>query len=188
MRSIDLIFKNLKLFAKKYKINLSNLSYLKINDVTDFYYNLSSENTSGKMMDIIKRNKSEYLKNFYLDLPDVILSPKDLYVVNISKDNPNYITDKICEGEIIKLNIKNKISINNKIVCIENADPGFDFIFSHKIKGLITKYGGFNSHMSIRCSELSIPAIIGVGENNFKRIVNSKKIYFDCKNKNYKIV
>ena len=188
MRSIDLIFKNLKLFAKKYKINFSNLSYLKINDVTDFYYNLSSENTSGKMMDIIKRNKSEYLKNFYLDLPDVILSPKDLYVVNISKDNPNYITDKICEGEIIKLNIKNKISINNKIVCIENADPGFDFIFSHKIKGLITKYGGFNSHMSIRCSELSIPAIIGVGENDFKKIVNSKKIYFDCKNNNYKIV
>ena len=42
--------------------------------------------------------------------------------------------------------------------------------------------------MSIRCSELNIPAIIGVGENDFKRIVNSKKIYFDCKNNNYKIV
>ena len=69
-------------------------------------------------------------------------------------DNPNYITDKECYGEITELNINKKINISNKIVCIENADPGFDFIFSHKIKGLITKYGGFNSHMSIRCSEL----------------------------------
>ena len=32
---------------------------------------------------------------------------------------------------------------------------------------LITKYGGANSHMAIRCSELNIPAAIGVGEKNF---------------------
>ena len=48
------------------------------------------------------------------------------------------------------------------IVVIENADPGFDWIFSHKIKGLITKFGGINSHMSIRCEELNVPAIIGL--------------------------
>ena len=40
--------------------------------------------------------------------------------------------------------------------------------FSHKIKGLVTKYGGFNSHMSIRCSELNIPAAIGVGDEIFE--------------------
>ena len=37
------------------------------------------------------------------------------------------------------------------IVLIENADPGYDWIFSKNIKGLITKNGGINSHMSIRC-------------------------------------
>ena len=61
-------------------------------------------------------------------------------------------------------------------------------IFGYKIKGLITKYGGFNSHMSIRCSELNIPAMIGVGENNYKKIVNSKNVYFDCKNKKFEII
>ena len=34
------------------------------------------------------------------------------------------------------------IYIHNKIIVIENADPGYDFIFSKKISGLITKYGG----------------------------------------------
>ena len=46
------------------------------------------------------------------------------------------------------------------IVCIENADPGYDFLFNKNIKGLITKYGGLNSHMAIRCAELNLPSLI----------------------------
>ena len=188
MKSIDLIFENLKKLAKKYKIPLSDLSYLKINDITDFYYNLNSGNTLTIIKKMIKDNKKEYFKNFYIDLPDIIINPKDIYVVNIPKENPNYITSKECEGNLIKLNIENEINISNKIICIENADPGFDFIFSHNIKGLITKYGGFNSHMSIRCSELGIPAIIGIGKNNYEKIINSKKIKFNCKNKTFSLI
>ena len=60
--------------------------------------------------------------------------------------------------------------MKNKIILLKNADPGYDFIFSHNIKGLITEYGGANSHMSIRCLELGIPAIIGIGTKNFLTI------------------
>ena len=82
-------------------------------------------------------------------------------------------------GKIINLaEIKSYDKLNG-IVCIENADPGFDFLFSKNIRGLITKYGGVNSHMSIRCSELNIPAAIGVGEKKFKENVESKKINLD---------
>ncbi len=108
MKSIDLIFENLNKFAKKYKIPLSDLSYLKINDITDFYYNLNSGNTLTIIKKMIKDNKKEYSKNFYIDLPDVIINPKDIYVVNIPKENPNYITSKECEGNLIELNIKKK--------------------------------------------------------------------------------
>ena len=79
--------------------------------------------------------------------------------------------------------------INNKIVVIENADPGFDYIFSYKIKGLITKFGGANSHMSIRCMELNIPAIIGLGRFDYeKKIVNSKNVFFNSKEKIIKAI
>ena len=73
--------------------------------------------------------------------------------------------------------------IQNKLVCIERADPGFDFIFSKKILGLITCYGGPNSHMSIRCNELGVPAVIGCGQSNFDEIINSRivEINFDTK-------
>ena len=66
---------------------------------------------------------------------------------------------------------------------IENADPGYDFIFNSKISGLITKYGGANSHMAIRCSELSIPAAIGIGETKFEELKFKKFISIDCLNK-----
>ena len=75
---------------------------------------------------------------------------------------------------------KNYITLKNKIILLENADPGFDFIFSNNIKGLITKYGGANSHMSIRCFELEIPAAIGVGDIIYEKIKNSKRINLDC--------
>ena len=80
--------------------------------------------------------------------------------------------------------MNNLKKLNNKIVIIENADPGFDFIFSYQIKGLITKYGGANSHMAIRCLELNIPAIVGIGQNGFDKVCNSNFIEFDCETKN----
>ena len=58
--------------------------------------------------------------------------------------------------------------MSGSIVFIPNADPGFDWIFSKKPSGLITKYGGIASHMAIRCAELGLPAAIGCGEILFR--------------------
>ena len=76
----------------------------------------------------------------------------------------------------------------SEIVLLENADPGYDFIFSYKIKGLVTRYGGANSHMSIRCLELGIPAAIGVGSKDFERIKSSHSIEINCKQNYLKII
>ena len=74
-------------------------------------------------------------------------------------------------------------NLNDAIVCIPNADPGFDWLFSHNISGLITTWGGLNSHMAIRAGELNIPAIIGAGEILYKIWSNSKILHLDCVNK-----
>ena len=70
-----------------------------------------------------------------------------------------------------------------KIVLIESADPGFDWIFTHKIKGLITKYGGSASHMTIRANEFNIPAAIGCGDQIFNKAKNSNIIELNCSEK-----
>jgi phosphoenolpyruvate-protein kinase (PTS system EI component) len=70
--------------------------------------------------------------------------------------------------------------IAGTIVLIENADPGFDWIFSHEIAALVTKYGGANSHMAIRCAEFGIPAAIGCGEAIFSRLSAAGLARLDC--------
>ena len=50
------------------------------------------------------------------------------------------------------------------------------------------EYGGLNSHMAIRCSELNIPALIGVGEKNFINITKNKIIKINCIEKKIELI
>ena len=108
-------------------------------------------------------------------LPDVIRNCENLFIQFKNFDKINFISNKSITSKIEKFN-KQKIKKNyNCIVCIENADPGYDFLFNKNIKGLITKYGGLNSHMAIRCSELNLPSLIGVGEKNSQGELKAKR-------------
>ena len=42
--------------------------------------------------------------------------------------------------------------------------------------------------MAIRCLELNIPAIVGIGQNGFDKVYNSNFIEFDCEQKTFKII
>ena len=119
-----------------------------------------------------------------ISLPPLLFSKDDLYIVKSFMSKPNYITNKKIHGETTDLNS----DITDKIVVIERADPGYDWIFSKDIKGLVTCYGGVASHMSIRCAEFGIPAMIGCGKEIFNHIKNSKNIYIDCESEKYEIV
>ena len=49
-------------------------------------------------------------------------------------------------------------------------------------------YGGPNSHMSIRCNELNIPAVIGIGNKEFNKLKKYFQIELNCIEKNIKII
>ena len=160
---------------KKISYNFSNVSInsiFKIKDKKDAFMVKKESSKNFKL--------SEYYN--YVKLPYLIVSNNDFFVSSILLSKPNFISDKNITGKMIFLDGKSKnIDLKNKVVVIENADPGFDWIFSKKIKGLITKFGGVNSHMSIRCEELNIPAIIGFGEDNFSKLKNDNIVNIDCK-------
>ena len=42
--------------------------------------------------------------------------------------------------------------------------------------------------MAIRCMELGLPAIIGVGDKIYDQLSMSKKIFIDCNNKKYSVI
>ena len=183
-KNIDQIFINLIAFGKKYQISRDDLSYLEINSIISLHDNLYSISVIEDLKNTIKKNKIIYKNNSLMHLPETITSIKDIYVYEKNILGGNFITQKIIDGEIFELkNSSNINKIENKILMIESADPGYDFIFSKDIKGLITKFGGQNSHMSIRSSELALPAAIGVGEEIYNSLKNKKFIKLDCLNK-----
>jgi phosphoenolpyruvate-protein kinase (PTS system EI component) len=49
-------------------------------------------------------------------------------------------------------------------------------------------FGGANSHMAIRASELNLPAAIGVGKIKFAQLIKSKYIKLDPTNKKIEII
>ena len=185
-KSIDLIFENLKKFGEKYHINKYDLSYLNINTILDLHYNLNVGKTITFLKNEISQNKKMHLVNTQIILPEIIIDEKSLYLYKSTEAKINFITNEKTSGELINYNDKLKYDLlKSKILCIENADPGYDFIFNFNIKGLITRFGGANSHMAIRCAELNIPALIGVGESNFTKISKSNFIEIDCQHKKF---
>lgn len=123
-------------------------------------------------------------------MPDVVTSSDDFYAYEEMNKDGNYIGQGTVTGEILFLDgtENNKNNLDDKIIVIPAADPGWDWIFNYKIKSLITEFGGPNSHMAIRCAEHNIPAILGIGEKNFSAILNSKNLVVDFSNENFTIL
>ena len=105
---------------------------------------------------------------------------------------PNYIGSGRVSGEVVTLESENSrketSSLDNKILLIPQADPGFDWIFGHNIEGLITMYGGGNSHMAIRAKEFGLLAAIGVGESMYKTISNASIVELDVTNRKIEVI
>ena len=178
-KNIDLIFQELKFLSKRNNLTLSEISNLDIKIIKDLYYNLDKNTLKDQLTKNIKTNIENSKLHRLIKLPEVIIEPKDIYYFHQKNNIPNFFGTSKVEADIVYLSNKKKSYFNNKIICINSADPGYDFLFNHKIAGLITEYGGANSHMGIRCSELNIPSAIGVGENNFNNIKNSSRIEID---------
>ncbi len=160
-----------------------DLSYLEIDKILKNYRKLSKNEFINYLKICIDKNKNCFRLNNYLVLPSFISSEKDFDIINLRIAKPNFITQKSVTSNLVNLDKKtHDTNFNNKIILLEHADPGFDWIFTRNPSGLITKYGGVASHMSIRCSELNLPAAIGCGSIIYDQIKDASKILLDCKN------
>lgn len=179
-KNVSDILEYIKILFKKNNINPKLAEFVNIQTIKRLYYNLSSETVKKNLENEIKKNQTEYKKNQLFKLPDNIINPDDTYQFHNQNVKSNYITNKKTTGQIYKFELSTLKKMEDKIVFIENADPGYDFIFTKKIKGLVTKYGGANSHMAIRCAELGIPAAIGVGDKNYSEYLKANILQLNC--------
>jgi len=121
-----------------------------------------------------------------LILPPLITEADEVWAFKMPPNEPNFITQLNVSGAVASANGTDDLA--GKIVMITNADPGYDWIFSRGIKGFITAYGGANSHMAIRASELNLPAVIGAGDVLFAQWSAAQMLELDGANRQVRIL
>jgi len=126
----------------------------------------------------IAQGKVRYQETLAVALPPVIARPEDVWCFEWPETAPNFITQKQVTAPVVGCAKKELLA--GAIVCIPNADPGFDWLFAYPIAGLITAWGGANSHMAIRAGELGLPAVIGAGEVLFRHWSAARYLHMDC--------
>ncbi len=168
------------------ELNLSReeLGYISYEDIISIKSNNFDKNT---LSNLILERKRIVKSEQHVKLPIFISSEVDFSGYIQEKSQANFVTCISKTAELVFIDDTFEKAIDGKIVAIVSADPGFDWIFSHDIAGLITKYGGANSHMAIRCAELNIPASIGVGHKLYNSL-QPGHVILDCQNEKLKNV
>ena len=159
-------------------LSRDDLSYIPLDEILNTMTNAILEDSDVYFMDLAEEGRRSVALAEAIKLSYLIRDNRDIYVVPLHRSAPNFIGDSRVEGRTILLDSLASTSADlfGKVVCIENADPGYDWIFAKGITGLVTKFGGANSHMAIRCAEFGLPAAIGCGEQTFERLVAAHRI------------
>lgn len=178
-KSVSRILQLVEELGKRADISKEDMAYLDISVVKQLYVDLHTGFISDLFKQNIESNKVQYERAMRIKLPSIIVKPDDVYTFNLLDEEPNFITQKSVTSRGTVLS-DGTDEIEHRIVFIQSADPGYDFIFSKGIAGLITQFGGANSHMAIRCAELGIPAVIGVGESRYNEWSGWNMIELDC--------
>jgi len=187
-KSVSEILKLIEQLGKTLAIARDDLAYLDIKTLLSLYYRFEPRSIKETLELDITKNKKFYQYTKTVKMPALIRKAKDIYGFFLEKGEPNFITLKKVNSPIITEDKFKSGNIEGKIAFIKSADPGYDFLFTKNISGLVTCFGGANSHMAIRCAELGIPAIIGAGESNFTEWSNAKIIEIDCIDKQVQII
>lgn len=186
-RNISDILKYLGNWGETLGFERSEISYADIGVVKKLYAGVVDDKDILK--NSINEGKTAYKEGLGVVLPPLITKQSEVKSFFVPKSQPNYITQKRVQGKILKINKGGSVNdIDGKILMIESADPGYDWIFSHKILGFITKWGGANSHMAIRAGELDLPAVVGAGERMYLNLLNAEFVEIDAPKKQVNII
>jgi len=163
----------------QYHFSREDMAYADINVIRNFIGN--AENPAQALSQSIAQGKQKQQLAQQLNLPALICNAEDIYHFQLLASEPNFITHGSATGQVSEASVLE--DLKGKIVCIPSADPGFDWLFAKGIAGLITEFGGCNSHMAIRANELGLPAIIGAGQALYQQWSKAKRLHIDCANK-----
>ncbi len=184
-RHLSEVLEVLAAWGEREGLSRDDLSYVPVETMLAFRARPPSQTVAGELEELVREHRRQTVIARGLRLNYLVRDERDLYVAPLHRAAPNFVTSRQVEARTVYLDnsLETVPDVFGAIVCIENADPGFDWIFVRGIAGLVTRFGGSNSHMAIRCAEFDIPAAIGCGEQTFARVVRARRVDLNCAEK-----
>ncbi len=166
--------------GSQYGFTREDLAYCDIAAFKELH--VAAANPKDVLLRSIEQGQARHAETLKISLPPLIAKPEDVWAFEWPETAPNYITQKQVTASVVDcvMTDAGRERLAGAIVCIPNADPGFDWLFAYPIAGLITAWGGANSHMAIRAGELGLPAVIGAGERLYRRWSEALRLHLDC--------
>jgi len=184
-RSLSDALSLIRQLGEEHGLSVEDCAYLDYDAIRTLY------SESGSVREVLRESVAQGRERHALTrnlvLPPVITSPDEAIAFHLPPSQPNFVTRKSVTALVASVNDPPE-SFAGRILFVPSADPGFDWIFSRNISGLVTQFGGANSHMAIRAGELGIPGVIGAGEALFRRWQTARKLCLDCTNQQVLII
>lgn len=189
-RSLSMALDMLKIWGRNNLLDREDIAELSITHILEYIdHPMLTKAQISHLKTVAELNKESRKTNLACALPPLIVSKRDFKSFTLNENHPNYIGSSTISAEVVDFSIKNQNrSVAGKIIMIPQADPGFDWLFGQGIVGLITMYGGANSHMAIRSAEFGLPAAIGIGESYYKKLSKAHKLVLDPANSIIRVV
>ena len=182
-RNLSMALNLLAKFGARHGLTREQLSHIAIEDFAAIRNGQQSGNIGEWLLARSKEGAQWNAIHQGVELPPLICKTEDLHAFQLPENEANYISQGSITAEVVCLEEETEVTpeeLPGKIVLIRSADPGYDWIFGYQIAGLITAYGGGNSHMAIRAAEFGLPAAIGVGEAQFEMLAHARKVALNC--------
>jgi phosphohistidine swiveling domain-containing protein len=173
-RALSAALSQLTAWGFRRDLSREDLAFLTLEDLAD------DRVSTPRLREQIAAARQRYAVSRVLSLPSVITRTLDVDVVRLPIESPTFITHASVTAPTLRLLPNEAPDVDGHVMLIEAADPGYDWVFSHRPAGLITMYGGVNSHMAIRAAEFGLPAAIGCGRRRFEALKRSPVVTLDC--------
>ena len=165
------------------------MSYLHVDDLLSLRKG-GAARTADWLRSRAKAGEEEYRRTLAVELPALVSSREELWAFEQFEPVPNYVTRQTLRAPVVAIAATSTAGadLKGRIALIPSADPGYDWLFLKGIRGLITAYGGVNSHMAIRAAEQGLPAAIGVGQHRYDALQKAGVVELDCAGRTIRVV
>jgi phosphohistidine swiveling domain-containing protein len=157
-------------------VSLDDLSYVDLATIATLAGRPATDRRV--LVDAAARGRAAYAVSRAVALPPLVTGPGDVWSFAVPQVRPNFVTRGRVVAPVADIAAGN--SPRGAIAMVASADPGYDWLFARGIAGLVTAYGGVNSHMAIRALELNVPAVTGAGDALFRRWSAARTLQIDA--------